>query len=131
MPITAQKIKNKNLLEYIYKLNTFFLDWTFSHRVTFKCLHKGLRPLTCAGMHKKGVQSLSDVQWGLVYPNSVVVHWQLGIIGFQWMVHWWILGDIISSYHRFMMELTLLQWLFFHPKKWEIYGEIFLGCKLD
>jgi hypothetical protein len=21
--------------------------------------------------------------------------------------------------------------IFFHPKKWEIYGEFFLGCKLD
>jgi hypothetical protein len=42
--------------------NTFFQVEAFGHRVSFRGLHKGLRPFTNMGMHKRGVQSPGDVQ---------------------------------------------------------------------
>jgi hypothetical protein len=59
MPITAHK-KRRFRLDSMKRLKIFFQDWAFGHRVAFKRL---LRPFISAGLHKRGVRSLGDVQW--------------------------------------------------------------------
>jgi hypothetical protein len=57
--------------------NIFFQNQMFSHRVAFiKCLHKGLRPFTGAGLHKKGVRLQGDDWWGqLARGMFTVISW--------------------------------------------------------
>jgi len=55
------------------RLNIFFQDHVFHHRIAFKRLHKGLQPFTNINLHKKDVWSLGDVQWGLVYPKPLQI----------------------------------------------------------
>jgi hypothetical protein len=66
VPITAHTKKRRFCVDYMKRLNIFFQDWAFGHRVTFKRL---LQPFISAGMHKRGVRSLGDVQWGDIYPT--------------------------------------------------------------
>jgi hypothetical protein len=47
--------KKKHCLDYIEKLNTFFQVRMFGHRVSFRHLHKGLRPFINVGMHNRGL----------------------------------------------------------------------------
>jgi hypothetical protein len=55
-------------LHYMKRLNIFLQDWAFGHRVAFKRL---LRPfISAAGLHKRGVRSLGDVQWGAWLPYT-------------------------------------------------------------
>jgi hypothetical protein len=63
--------KKRFRLDYMKRSNIFFQDWAFDHRVVFKHLHKGLRPFTNAGLHKRGVWSRVMFGGGHVYPRGL------------------------------------------------------------
>jgi hypothetical protein len=57
------------IVDNIKKPNTFFQVRMFGHRVSFRCLHKGLWPFTGGGMHKKGVGLPGDV-WSIFFAQG-------------------------------------------------------------
>ncbi len=67
--------KNEDFsLDYMKRLNIFFQDWAFGHRVAFKRL---LRPfIISAGLHKRGARSLGDVQWGAMFALPSSGYWE-------------------------------------------------------
>jgi hypothetical protein len=58
-------------LDYMKRLNNFFQDETFGHKVAFKHLYKGLQPFTNIGLHRKGVQLPNDDKWGACLPYFI------------------------------------------------------------
>jgi len=66
-------MKKKISFELYEKPKQFFQDWVFDHRVSFKCLHKGLCPFTGAGLHKRGARLPGDDRWGACLPYLLLL----------------------------------------------------------
>jgi hypothetical protein len=60
--------KNRFRLNYMKRPKIFSQDQVFAHRVAFKHLHKGLRPFTNVGLHKRGVRLPGDDRCGACSP---------------------------------------------------------------